>query len=150
LARLSVALAARTFSTDKTGEMVLVHKEHVDAAELFLDRLYGMDSFGYKDHSRKVIRDRERAEEQRNACYKYLMTHQDNVYPALQAVMGNPFRVRDFEEFGNMYRDDAQMHVRELMRMRMLRRKDKGYLTMEPALIEVMRVMETKMEKEQS
>jgi hypothetical protein len=149
LARVAVALAARTFSTDASGEKVFVHKEHVQAAELLLDRLYGMDSFGYKEHSRKVIRDRERAEEQRNTCYRYLLTHQDDVYQALQAVMGNPFRVRDFEEFGSMYRDDAQMHVRELMRMRMLRRKDKGYLAMEPALIEVMRALEAKMDKEQ-
>lgn len=148
LARLSVSLAARTFSTDKAGEKVFVHKEHVQAAEAFLDILYGMDSFGYKEHSRKVIKAREKAQEQRKACYTYLLGHQDDVYPALQAVMGNPFRVRDFEEFGNMYRDDAQMHVRELMGMRMLRRKDKGYLAMEPALIEVMRALEAKLEKE--
>lgn len=147
LARIAVALAVRTFSSDSTGEKVLVHEEHVDDAERFLDRLYGQDRFGYSEYSRKVIRDREKAKEQRRECYDYLLGNQDDVFVALQAVLGNPFRVRDFEEFGNMFRDDAQMHVRELMKMRMVRRKDKGYLVMEPALIEVMRALEAKLDK---
>lgn len=147
LARIAVALAVRTFSTDSTGEKVLVHKEHVTDAERFLDRLYGLERFGYLDYSRKVIKDREKAQEQRRECYTYLLGNQEDVYVALQAVLGNPFRVRDFEEFGNMFRDDAQMHVRELMRMRMLRRKDKGYLVMEPALIEVLRALEARLDK---
>ena len=50
LARLSVALAIRTYSTDAEGKVV-VRKCHVEVLEKFLDRIYASPSLGYRDYS---------------------------------------------------------------------------------------------------
>ena len=47
LARLSVALACRLFSTDEKGEKVIVKKEHVDYIVKFLKKIYSKNSFAY-------------------------------------------------------------------------------------------------------
>lgn len=47
IARLSVAAAACVFSSDETGEKVIVKPEHVDFVVDFMDDLYCSKSFGY-------------------------------------------------------------------------------------------------------
>lgn len=145
LARVAVAVAARLFSTED-GEKVLVGKEHVDAAESVMNMLYGMASFGYKDYSRKVLRDRAQAAENKKKCKKYLRLHQHDSYVALQAVMGGDFKVRDFSEFAGMSQDEAQTAVRELQEMKMVRRMSKGYIRMDPALVVLLRELEDEWE----
>lgn len=146
LARIAVAIAARTFSTDETGELVVVGKAHVDAAEQLMDALYGMDSFGYAAHSRKVIRNRMRAQENVKACKQYLTLHKEDTYVGLQSVLGGDFRVRDFEEFAGMSRDEAQTAMRELQAMKMVRRMAKGYVRMDPALVNILKELEDRWE----
>lgn len=51
LARLAVACAACCFSTDDTGEVLLVEKEHVDWVERFLTDCYGGDSFRLHEYA---------------------------------------------------------------------------------------------------
>lgn len=142
LARIAVAIAARCFSTDETGEQVVVTKAHVQAAEQLIDELYAMPSFGYADHSRKVIRNRERSQQNIDACKKYLMLHKEDTFTGLQSVLGGDFRVRDFEEFAGMSRDEAQTAMRELQQMKMVRRMAKGYVRMEPALVTIVKELE--------
>jgi hypothetical protein len=55
LARIATAIAARTFSTDSTGNQVWVTVQHVEAAESFLNQVYSHPRFGYavvSGHSR--------------------------------------------------------------------------------------------------
>lgn len=47
IARLSVATAACVFSSDETGEKVIVKPEHVDFVVDFMNELYCSKSFGY-------------------------------------------------------------------------------------------------------
>lgn len=141
VARIAVAIAARTFSTDETGEKIVVGVEHVDAAVAFLNMLYSMESFGYERHSRKVIRERAEAKKNRKSAYHYLRNHED-AHHALRSINGEKFRVRDFEEFAGMIRDEAQAATRELMSMKMLRRLSRGEIRMEPALVQVLRELE--------
>jgi hypothetical protein len=51
LARLSISVAARVFSTDETGEKIVVKKCHVQFACDYLDQLYSKPSLGYKEFS---------------------------------------------------------------------------------------------------
>lgn len=146
LARISCAIAARTFSTDGTGEMLVVGNRHVDAALELLDTFYGQDSFGYKSYSRKVIRDRELSIKRRRQCYRYLV-QEDGVRQTLQAVLGNSFKVRDFSEFGGMAQAEGQTAVGNLMTMKMVERFGRGYMKMTPALIEVLKRLETELEE---
>lgn len=148
LARISVAIAARLFSCDDTGEKVVVTREHVEAAEQVIDKLYGSASFGYRNRSRKVIKDREVAEANRKATRRWLTVHRYDAYVALQAVVGSPFKVRDFCEFAGMSQDEAQEAVRELMGMKMVRRLTKGYIKMDPALVALLKDLEADLEEE--
>lgn len=147
LARIAVAVAARMFSTDAAGQQVIVTPAHVDAAVEVIDMLYGMESFGYKANSRKELRSRKQAEDNRKACVKYLTARSDDVFVALQSVIHDTdFRIRDFEEFAGMDKDSAQTAVKELIAMRMLRRKSRGYLKMQPELIHIVRTLDEKWE----
>ena len=47
IARLAVAAACCVFSTDETGQKVIVKPEHVDFVVEFMDELYCTKSFGY-------------------------------------------------------------------------------------------------------
>lgn len=52
IARLAAAAAGRTFSTDETGERIIVKEEHVDWVYAILSTLYMNPNFRYYDWSR--------------------------------------------------------------------------------------------------
>lgn len=142
LARLSVAVAARLFSHDGTGERVVVLGEHVQAAVELLDVLYGKRWFGYADHSRKEIKARENARLYDEQCRGFLTSH-EGVLATLRTVINDTqFRARDFQEFGGMDAELATQAVAQLLVMGMVRRRSKGYITMTPELIRIVRDME--------
>lgn len=141
IARVAVAVAARLFSCDTTGEKLVVKREHVEAGVKLMDRFYRMASMGYANHSRRVIADRQKAQQNREYVVDYLKMRADATM-ALQSVGAGDFKLRDFEEFGAMSRLDAQEVVRTLLQHRMVQRKSKGYLRGEPALIEILKYLE--------
>jgi hypothetical protein len=141
VARLAVALAARTFSADRTGEKVVVKRAHVKDAVRFLDTVYSERAMGYQRHSNKETEGRKRAEKAKVEALKYLK-NMPSVVDTLIAVGGTEFRHRDFEEFGGMDRDEVNEVMGRLLRWQMIRRKNKGYLVMNPALIELLRDLE--------
>lgn len=142
LARLSVAVAARLFSHDGTGEAVLVLNEHVDAAVQLLDMLYSKRWFGYADHSKKEIRARQNARDYEQQCRTFLASN-DGVLDTLKTTINDSqFRGRDFTEFGGMDPEASTQAVAALLRMGMVRRRSKGYITMTPELIRIVRDLE--------
>jgi hypothetical protein len=142
LARIAVAIAARTFSSDETGQKVVVCAEHVADAVRFIDTVYGMDSFGYKRHSDTTLRHRAQGLENIDWTRNYLKENYESVLIALQSCLGGPFKVRDFCEFAGMDQYAAQTATRELISHRMLRRLTKGNIVMEPALIQILKELE--------
>ncbi len=54
IARLSIALAARTYSTPD-GEKLVVEKRHIDFIADFLETYYRTDEVGYRDYSLAVL-----------------------------------------------------------------------------------------------
>jgi hypothetical protein len=141
VARLAVALAARTFSTDKTGEMVVVKRSHVRSAVQFLDDIYGQEAMGYKARSEKITEDRKRAQKAKVEAHKYLKENPAMV-ETLLAVGATDFRKRDFEEFGGVDRTEADVIIPKLLAWRLIRRKSRGYMAMEPTLVELLRDLE--------
>jgi hypothetical protein len=141
IARLAVAVAARLFSSDTTGECIVVKREHVEAAVKLLDRFYKMPSMGYKNHSARVLRDREKARANRDFILDYLRQRTE-VFEVLQSVGGDPFKLRDFEEFAAMSRLEAQEIVRVLKTHKMVRQMAKGYMRAEPGMIEIVKKLE--------
>jgi hypothetical protein len=142
VAKLAVALAARTFSTDRSGQMVVVKKSHVTSIEQFINRLYGAEAFGYLRHSRRALAARKRAQDHMKAVRDYLAAEPDVLHTLLMCVTSSVFRMRDFEEGGAMDRVSAQVAVRKLMEWRMITRGSKGYLRPTPALIGVLKSFE--------
>jgi hypothetical protein len=57
---MSVAVAARLFSTDD-GEQLLVKREHVLTAEKIIDMVYGADNFGLKRLGAKAHHEEQQA-----------------------------------------------------------------------------------------
>lgn len=141
IARLAVALAVRTFSTDSSGNKVLVEKQHVKDAIKFLNRIYGMKSFGYAEHSWRVLIDRQKSEKNTKEARRYLLNNQDVLETLKAVILDNRFRNRDFEERG-MLRDQAAEAVKSLSGYGMIRRISKGYLKMEPPLIGIVKQLE--------
>lgn len=62
IARVAVAIAARTFSTDETCNHVIVKKEHVEDAVDFLDDIYRKNNFGYFQYSKNLLRKKKNAQ----------------------------------------------------------------------------------------
>lgn len=61
IARIAVAIAARTFSTDASGTQVIVQIRHVNDAVAILDRLYSTETFPYRESSERTVKRQERA-----------------------------------------------------------------------------------------
>jgi len=142
LARISVAVAMRVFSTDKSGELVRVGKEHVDTAVKILDGLYGKPSFGYRKYSKKKIADEKFAESMKEDAHLWLLGEPGSLNTLISVKNSITFKNRDFEDSGGMTRFEASEAVQKLVSMGMLENAGKGNWTMKPALHDVVRELE--------
>jgi len=135
IARVSVALAARLFSTDETYENVVVKPEHVQDAIAFMDRVYNMKPMGYAERSREIIADREEARKNYDDVKIYLHGR-----PGLAKFLKGTgsFRRQDIEEVLNTDRSDANSVVNTLLNARMVR-KQGADVRVEPTLHELLR-----------
>jgi hypothetical protein len=130
VARLAVAMAARLFSTDDKAEHIIVLPEHVKDAVAFLNRLYGMEGFGYAELSDERIRDVRDAANAQDEIRHFLRQNK-----GLSKFLrnNNTFRRQDLEEIMNASREEANAMINTLWSARMVR-KDKMDVRVEPAL----------------
>jgi hypothetical protein len=135
IARTAVAMACRLFSTDETNENVIVTKQHVEDAVGFIDRLYGMTAFGYRERSREYIADREEAERNKPEIANYL-ANRPHLAKFLRSA--GKFRRQDIEEILNASREEANAVINTLWKARMVR-KDLGDIRVEPTLHALLR-----------
>jgi MCM P-loop domain/Toprim-like len=134
IARVAIALAARTFSTDD-GERVIVTKDHVEDAVTFLDLLYSMPAFGYAERSKERLDDLAEAEENREDIRTYLLERRG----LAKLLRSNSAFVRqDLEEVLNVDRDAANAIINKLWGTRMIR-KDGKFNRVEPTLHALLR-----------
>lgn len=131
VSRLAAAVAARLFSTDATGELVMVKPEHVDAACSFLWRLFSYDNFGYKSRSDRILRNREIAKENRMHIRRWLRENPSVLEFLLDRTAS--FRSQDLEEMAHLDRDEVRLTLRVLSEAKMIR-KDKSQIILEPEL----------------
>jgi hypothetical protein len=137
IARVAVAIAARLFATDETGEKVIVSRDHVDAAVAFMDHLYKMPSFGYADRSKELLGDRATGEERLGDIKQYLWHAHDRLLAKFLRGQGK-FRRQDLEEILNIDRTEANAVINTLWEARMVR-KDGGDIRVEPILHRLLR-----------
>lgn len=138
LARLAVALAIRTVSTDASFEQVIVKREHVEDAVKFIDRLYGHKNFGYKESSDEALKDLAEARANKDKCKKYLLNSKG--LAKFFRNMGS-FRRQDMEEMLDMSKEEANSKIGTLYKMRMLTREAQE-IRISPVLHELLREVE--------
>lgn len=136
IARLSVALAARLYATDKSGERLIVTPRHVEDAVKFLNHVYAMPTFGYKERSDEAKRDYAVAAKHKDSVKKYLLDHRPLVR-FLRSGNGR-FRRQDLEEILDIPREEANSIIAHLWARRMIR-KVKGDILVEPTLVDLLR-----------
>jgi hypothetical protein len=138
IARVAAALAARTYSTDASGEVLRVGKQHVVDACRFINLLYGMQSFGYRERSRERIGDRLMAEQNRDKMSEYLKSR-----PQLAKYLrsAGKFRRQDLDEIMNLSRDESNAIISTLYENRMVR-KVLGDIVVEPTLHSLLRELQ--------
>ena len=138
LAKLSAALAARTFSCTSDYDAVVVRKAHVEAVVDLLDRLYSDPACGYRDYSKsqataESMRDRDGI---RRALYATSFP-QDLVNSMLAT---EDIEMRDICDWCGVDRGDAATLLSLLVRKGALRRVNRGYRK-SPDMIALLREM---------
>lgn len=144
IARTSVALAARTFSADETGENIVVGIEHVNGAVKFLDGLYSMDNFGYRRLSKRVFRNRRIAAKNRDMIKSWLLSN-PRLIEFLLDRRGS-FRAPDLEEMAHMLREEVNIALGRLSDAKMIS-KQKSQIIVEPELNGILKEIERERRK---
>jgi hypothetical protein len=135
IARVAAALAARTFSTDAKGESVIVTPAHVKDAVAFMNLIYNMPAFGYRERSKEMLSDRSEAENNKDKIREYLLGRK---LLAKHLRNAGKFRRQDLEELLNISRDEANAIINTLYEARMIRRV-LGDIYVEPTLHALLR-----------
>jgi MCM P-loop domain/Toprim-like len=139
IARMACALAARTYSTDESGEMLVVKREHVQDVTNFLHNLYSYENFGYYRLSKRIHRNEAIARKNRERIRKWL-NENPRVLEFLLDRKGS-FRANDLEEMAYMDRDDVNQALSMLSDTKMIH-KDKSQIVLQPELQKLLREME--------
>lgn len=125
IARLSAALAARTFSTDDLHS-IIVRRCHVEFICQWLDRVYSSSVFGYLDYSRaQVHADRVRDPDEVVRRLMGMKFAKDLVESLLYADNITP---EDFQDWCDLDKDEARSLLSFLVRKRALYRYRRVYL----------------------
>lgn len=121
IARLAVALAARTYSSPD-GETLVVTRQHVRDVVRFLDHLYGNVDFGYRDRSRRRIKRKEEAQKNRDAAYDMIMGD-EKLERFFNDLDGVTFTLDKMESTIDVGKEEAKGTISKLVAM--------GYVTAE-------------------
>jgi hypothetical protein len=137
LAKLSVAVAARVFSTDPTGESILVKEEHVAYAYELLKQLYSKPSMAYDVFSQTRIEMNSLTNE---AAVKKLINgigpHREDFIKGF--LESNQISVTDTSDYTNKDKYLAKELIGKLVRLRCLT-KEYAYYVKRPAFITLLR-----------
>ena len=139
IARIAVALAARTFNTDDSGQRLVVEMRHVQDAARFLNRLYSYENFGYARLSKRVSRNAAIAKAHRTKIKKWLLENR-KLMEFLLDRRGS-FRAQDLEEMAGYHRDEAADVLWKLADAKMIS-KEKSQIVIEPELQRLLKDME--------
>lgn len=137
IARVAVALAARTFSTDSTFENIVVRKAHVLGAEEIMTAIYGDPGFGYLDVSQERHSDVRKAVGSYDLAKQWLYSLPDLVKFLRQRQDGH-FRRQDLEDMLMMDKDQASSTTNQMFSFGLVRR-DRANIAMEPILHQLLR-----------
>lgn len=124
LARMAVAIAARLFSTDETGQQVIVKAEHVEFAYNYIEEIYAKPSLDYRSYSRQEKESENIAQQHAEEILHYMASFSDLAELFLRQAY---LRANDIEEQLNIDKESAREHIHKLAQARMIDRTPHGY-----------------------
>jgi hypothetical protein len=135
LARLALAAAARVFSCDETGEVLVVKPEHVDFAFDYLNEVFRKPSLGYWDYSQQIIEQQRAAEQAKDKVIRFLTQtpQMGNVFLQHRCVSG-----QDLEDMCDLDRSSVRRCLQFLAKAGMISKSHHGY-SKTPAFINILR-----------
>lgn len=138
IARLSVAAAARVYSTDPTGELVVVRLEHVEFVESFLRRAYSARGMAYDEYSEAMRRGESLApsdvSDVRDEIGKW--SNQGDAIDFLRTATS--FKKSDLIDGVGWDDSEAKARLRYLQSKRLIRQSRTGFIKA-PAFIALLR-----------
>lgn len=138
LARLSTALAARTFSTDD-GEVIVVRPCHIEYIAKFMQRLYSAPAFGYESFSASLKGEEELHDADEVRVRVGELPHaKDTVRSLLNAETMTPF---DFADWTGWELDKCREIISFLVRKNAIARGRRSYVK-SPAFIALLKEMQ--------
>lgn len=140
LARLSVALAARTFSVDDDPEVLVVRPCHVRHVVAYLTEQYSKRSLGYLEYSKLLRGETVLSDETSVVNAIHSMPYAQDVVKQMLEVQG--FTIFDLMAWTELDRDDAQAVLSVLSRKNAIKR-GQGFYIKTPAFIALLRRLDT-------
>ena len=143
LARMSIAVACRLFSTDEMGEKVIVKKEHVDFILDYLENIYNKSSFSYSLLSipRRRVNELRKKEE-------ILSILKQSGRGFLDFILNtNQLRLKDLEEISGWEKDRAREFLTLLLKVGALQ-KSYTYYRKTPAFINFLKKIRNEVSEE--
>lgn len=132
IARMAIACACCVYSTDDTGENVLVYPAHVQVVEKYLDNLYNNSISGYFELSEQ----RRRARQMGNTEYLDKLFVDQNAVELFLEI--NLFSVNDIMHMLDLEMDSAKSTITSMVKGRAIRR-DRWYFKKTPSFIEYLK-----------
>lgn len=139
IARLALALAARTFSSE-TGDDLIVRDCHVDYVADWIDGMYSSPVYGYADFSKAQAFQSQLKDEDTIRRQILAMRLPSEVVEGL--LFCSDLTVFDIADWCNVDRDTAQKFASLLVRKHALKRLKSSYVKTE-AFIEFLKKMQT-------
>lgn len=128
LARMSIALAIRLFSTDETGEIVYVTREHVEYIVQWLESQYDKPSMSYDAWSEQQWRATQFDAATEKLVIDYLrgLPDSEEIITYL-STRSKPFRVQDLENSCGLDRETTKDIIKALMKYSALESAPSGF-----------------------
>lgn len=142
IARLSCAVAALNFSTDETGEALVVKPDHVVAVADIISRVYDSKYFGFDKYTKSEIREKTISARSKDAIRDAFdgLEHTDSVIDFL--LSASVISRSDFMDRGGLKQDEVGDFISVLSRNNALKKKGAYYHKTE-AFIEFLHEIES-------
>ena len=133
VARLSVALAALTHSTDESGERIVVYPGHVEFIGAYLKEIYNAPGCGLNYYAKLAIREEEMTQDRYDKITKDLRkidTLQGDIkfFEFIRLFAQQKYlRLGDVEAMLSIDKDEAKQIVNQLVKMRMIINTSGGF-----------------------
>lgn len=137
IARLAVALAARTFSTDRTHENIVVTQEHVDGAVEIMTTLYKEPGFGYHDISMQRRKSKTDSFVKSDKSKQWLY-EQNGLCKFVSQMHEGHFRRTDIEDMLGIDKESAQAMINTMWGLGLIR-KERANIVVEPLLYQLVK-----------